>query len=132
MTSPIRLNSALVAAAEREGTIQKRSVPKQIEFWAELGKSVARVMDLSDVFAIIQGLKKVKVEPVTSVAVDPRDVFNSLENKRKSGNLAEKVTSSAVYYEASLSQQGLLDRVNSDTGERETGQFHNGEFKVQV
>ena len=132
MTSPIRLNSALVAAAEREGTIQKRSVPKQIEFWAELGKAVVRVMDLSDVFAIIQGLKKVKVEPVTSVAVDPRDVFNSLENKRKSGNLAEKVTSSAVYYEASLSRQGLLDRVNSDTGERETGQFHNGEFKVQV
>jgi hypothetical protein len=132
MTSPIRLSSALVAAAEKEGTIQKRSVPKQIEFWAELGKSVARVMDLSDVFAIIQGLKKVKVEPVTSVAVDPRDVFNSLENKRKSGNLAEKVTSSAVYYEASLSQQGLLDRVNSYTGERETGQFHNGEFKVQV
>ena len=132
MTSPIRLNSALVAAAEKEGAIQKRSVPKQIEFWAELGKAVVRVMDLSDVFAIIQGLKKVKVEPVTSVAVDPRDVFNSLENKRKSGNLAEKVTSSAVYYEASLSQQGLLDRVNSDTGERETGQFHNGEFKVQV
>jgi hypothetical protein len=132
MTSPIRLNSALVAAAEKEGTIQKRSVPKQIEFWAELGKAVARVMDLSDVFAIIQGLKKVNVEPVTSVAVDPRGVFNSLENKRKSGNLAEKVTSSAVYYEASLSRQGLLDRVNSDTGERETGQFHNGEFKVQV
>ena len=132
MTSPIRLNSALVAAAEREGTIQKRSVPKQIEFWAELGKAVVRVMDLSDVFAIIQGLKKVKVEPATSVAVDPRDVFNSLENKRKSGNLAEKVTSSAVYYEASLSQQGLLDRVNSYTGERETGQFHNGELKVQV
>ena len=132
MTSPIRLNSALVAAAEKEGTIQKRSVPKQIEFWAELGKAVARVMDLSDVFAIIQGLKKVKVEPVMSVAVDPSDVFNSLENKRKSGNLAEKVTSSAVYYEASLSQQGLLDRVNSYTGERETGQFHNGEFKVQV
>lgn len=132
MTSPIRLNSALVAAAEKEGTIQKRSVPKQIEFWAELGKAVARVMDLSDVFAIIQGLKKVKVEPVMSVAVDPSDVFNSLENKRKSGNLAEKVTSSAVYYEASLSQQGLLDRVNSYTGERETGHFHNGEFKVQV
>ena len=132
MTSPIRLNSALVAAAEKEGTIQKRSVPKQIEFWAELGKAVARVMDLSDVFAIIQGLKKVKVEPVTSVSVDPSDVFNSLENKRKSGNLAEKVTSSAVYYEASLSQQGLLDRVNSYTGERETGHFHNGEFKVQV
>lgn len=132
MTSPIRLNSALVAAAEKEGAIQKRSVPKQIEFWAELGKAVARVIDLSDVFAIIQGLKKVKVEPVTSVAVDPRDVFNSLENKRKSGNLAEEVTSSAVYYEASLSRQGLLDRVNSYTGERETGQFHNGEFKVQV
>ena len=39
MASPLRLNAALIEAAEREGAVQKRSVPRQIEFWAELGKA---------------------------------------------------------------------------------------------
>jgi hypothetical protein len=131
MASPLRLSAALVEAAEKEGAVQKRSAPKQIEFWAELGKAVDGVIDSADVVAVIQGLRKIKVEPVTSMAVDSRDVFDSLETIRESGGLAEKVTSAAVYYEASLSRPGLLDRVSSRTGERQTGQFHKGVFKVQ-
>ena len=129
-TSPMRLDSALVTAAKREGSIFKRSAPKQIEFWAELGKAVEQVLNYNDIFAVIQGLKKVKVESVKSVTVDPADVFNSLEDSRKSGELAEKVTSAAIYFEASRKLPGLLDRVNTVTGERQTGRFHNGEFKV--
>lgn len=120
-----------MAAASREGSINKRTAPKQIEFWAELGKTVELVMDHFDVLAVIQGFKKIKVESVESVAVDPRDVFNSLEESRRSGELAKKVTSSAVYFEASQKMPGLIDRVNSATGERQTGQFYNGEFKIQ-
>jgi len=131
LTSPIRLDPALIAAAKREGSINKRSAPKQIEFWAELGKAVELVMDRNDVFAVIQGLKKIKVESVKSVAADPTDVFNSLEESRKSGELAKKVTSSAVYFEASQRKPGLLDRVHSATGKRQTGRFYNGEFKIQ-
>jgi hypothetical protein len=131
MASPLRLSAALVEAAEKEGALQKRSAPKQIEFWAELGKAVDGVIDSADVVAVIQGLRKIKVEPVKSMAVDSRDVFDSLETIRESGGLAEKVTSAAVYYEASLSRPGLLDRVSSRTGERQTGQFHKGVFKVQ-
>jgi hypothetical protein len=131
MASPLRLSAALVEAAEKEGALQKRSAPKQIEFWAELGKAVDGVIDSADVVAVIQGLRKIKVEPVKSMAVDSRDVFDSLETIRESGGLAEKVTSAAVYYEASLSRPGLLDRVSSRTGERQTGQFHKGIFKVQ-
>jgi len=131
MASPLRLSAALVEAAEKEGALQKRSAPKQIEFWAELGKAVDGVIDAADVVAVIQGLRKIKVEPVKSMAVDARDVFDSLETIRESGGLAEKVTSAAVYYEASLSRPGLLDRVSSRTGERQTGQFHKGVFKVQ-
>ena len=131
MASPLRLSTALVEAAEKEGALQKRSAPKQIEFWAELGKAVDGVIDSADVVAVIQGLRKIKVEPVKSMAVDSRDVFDSLETIRESGGLAEKVTSAAVYYEASLSRPGLLDRVSSRTGERQTGQFHKGVFKVQ-
>jgi hypothetical protein len=131
MASPLRLSTALVEAAEKEGALQKRSAPKQIEFWAELGKAVDGVIDPADVIAVIQGLRKIKVVPVPSMAVDPRNVFDSLEAMRDSGGLSEKVTSSAVYYEASPNRPGLLDRVNSRTGERQTGQFHKGVFKVQ-
>ena len=127
-TSPMRLDSALVAAAKREGSIKKRSAPKQIELWAELGKAVEHVLNYQDVFAVIQGLKKVKVE---SVAVDPADVFNSLEDSRKKGELTKKVTSAAIYFEASRKQPGLLDRVNTATGERQTGRFCDGEFRIQ-
>ena len=42
-TSPVRLNPNLITAAEREGMVQKRSTPKQIEYWADLGRAVERV-----------------------------------------------------------------------------------------
>ncbi len=129
-TSPMRLDADLVEAAKREGSIKKRSAPKQIEFWAELGKAVEHVLDYNDIFAVIQGLKKVKVESVESLAVDPADVFNTLEDSRKNEELAQKVTSAAIYFEASRRQPGLLDRVNTATGERQTGRFYNGEFKI--
>jgi len=130
VASPLRLSTTLVEAAEKESAIQKRSVPKQIEFWAELGKTIESVIDPADVVAVIQGFKKIKVESVTSTPVNPGDVFNSIETLRKSGTLAAKVTSAAIYYEASSSRPGFLDRVNASTGERQTGQFHNGVFRV--
>ncbi len=132
LSSPIRLDPELIKVAQREGLIRKRSAPKQIEFWAELGKAVERVMDPKDVFAIIQGFKKLKVESLKSSAVDPEEVFKSLAKKRKSGKLADKVTSATIYFEASRRKPGLLDRVNSVTGERKTGRFHNGEFEIQT
>ena len=131
ITSPVRLDSTLIEAARREGSIRKRTAPKQIELWAELGKAVEVLVDLADVYAVIQGFKKIKVETIESTTVNPDDVFNSLEESRKSGDLAKNVTSSAVYFEASQKIPGLIDRVNSASGKRQTGQFHNGEFKVQ-
>jgi len=124
----MRLDSDLVAYARREGSIKKRSAPKQIEYWAELGKAVERVLDYNDIIAVIQGLKKIKLESVQSIAVDPTDVFNDLEMGRSKEKLAEKVTSAGIFYEASRKHPGLLDRVNSATGERQTGRFKNGEF----
>lgn len=130
MANPLRLNPELLEAAERASLVQKRSVPKQIEFWATLGQAVENVIDYSDIFAILQGLKKISIEPVEPVAVPPEDVFATLENGRANGELAEKVTRAVIYYEASRRRPGLLDRVNTATGERCTGQFRNGEFQA--
>ena len=129
-TSPLRLDSMLVAAAKREGAIKRRSAPKQIEYWADLGKAVEHVLDYNDIFVVIQGFKRIKVETVKPRAVNPSEVFNSLEESRKSKKLAENVTSSAVYFEASRKRPGLLDKVNTVTGERQTGTFRNGKFNT--
>ena len=128
---PIRLDPKLIALAKKEGSIKKRSVPKQIEYWAELGKAIEPVIDLKDVYAIIQGFIKLNVESLESKAVDPNKVFDSLEKKRKSGELAKNVTTSSIYFEASQTKPGLLDRVDITTGKRQTGRFHNGKFEIR-
>ncbi len=130
MANPMRLSPELVEAAERESRVQKRSLPKQIEFWAVLGKAVQGVIDYSDVIAVTQGLKKIAVEPIESPTADPDDVFADLENSRKRRALAKDVTTAAVYYEASRSRPGMIDRVNSATGERRTGRFKQGKFQA--
>lgn len=130
MANPMRLSPELVEAAEREARIQKRSVPKQIEFWAALGKAVQNVIDYSDVIAVTQGLKKIIVEPGKSAAAALGEVFADLEKRRKSGALSKNVTAASFYYETSRSRPGLIDRVNSATGERRTGKFQNGVFEA--
>jgi hypothetical protein len=131
-TSPIRLNPSLISAAEREGLMQKRSTPKQIEFWADLGRAVERVIDLSDVFAVLQGLKRLKLENVESVSVEADDVFDDLQKRAREGRLSDEVSASAVYFEASKRHPGLLDRVDSASGVRQTGQFRNGKFESRI
>ena len=124
----MRLNPDLIAAAEREARVQKRSVPKQIEFWAALGRAVQDVLDYSDVIAVMQGLKQISIETVASTAAEARQVFAELEGHRRSGALSQMVNGAGVYYEASQTHAGLIDRVSPDTGERCSGRFHNGTF----
>lgn len=127
----IRINETLYSAADRAGQIQKRSIAKQVELWAELGKAVEHVVNIEDVFAVMQGLKKLRIEPATTNRVEPDEVFRALENDREKGTLSGKVTTARIYYEASLTAPGFLDRVDSETGERQTGRFHDGNFVPQ-
>jgi len=130
MASPMRLNSDLIEAAKMEGMVQKRSIPMQIEYWAELGRAVEGIIDLKDVFAVMQGVKTIRLESAFSAPIDPSDVFNDLEKNSRSKDVSSKLTAAPFYYEASRSRAGLLDRVNVKTGERQTGHFENGEFRA--
>ena len=129
-TISLRLDSALVEEAGREAMVENRSKAKQIEHWAKLGKAISSKLSLADAFTVAQGIKKIKLEPVQSNVVDSDDIFNDLENDRKKGVLAQRVTSARVYYEASKSKFGSLDRIDSATGKRETGKFENGRFRA--
>ena len=127
MGSPLRLDDELVHQAELEGRLHKRTTPKQIEFWAEIGKQLERVIDPSDLIAISQGLMRLRLEPIASNPVDPDEVLEETAQYRKMSDSAPPITQAPFYYEASRTQPGLLDRVAAD-GKRETGHFRDGKF----
>lgn len=132
-TVSLRIDATLVMQAEREARIENRSKAKQLEHWAKTGRAISSKLNLADALAVAQGIKEIKLEAaqsVQSIAIDSDVIFNDLERDRKKGILSQKVTSARVYYEASLSKKGFLDRVDSVTGKRQTGQFDNGKFRV--
>lgn len=127
MSTALRLNDDLVREAEIEALIHKRSPPKQIEYWAQIGKLVARSASSSELLALLQGFAKVEVSQLNSEPVNPSDVFAAVESSRSDGSLSASVSNASIKYEASQSRAGYLDRVSSG-GVRETGSFKNGEF----
>ena len=132
-TVSLRIDENLTFQAEREAKIQNRSKTKQLEYWAKLGKAISPKLNITDAFAVSQGIKTIKLEvtqSVQSIPIDSDVIFNEIENDRIKGLLAKNVTSARIYYEASIEHSGYLDRVNSVTGKRHTGSFDNGEFKV--
>ncbi len=132
-TISLRIDSNLVMQAEREARVENRSKAKQLEYWAKLGRIISSKLNIADVLAITQGIKELKLEvtqPFETKRVSTDVLFGDLEKDRIKGVLSQKVTSAKIYYEASLSKVGYLDKVNSATGERQTGQFENGMFKV--
>lgn len=54
MAINVKLPEALVETAKRYGTIEHRSVPKQIEYWSQIGKIAAENPDLP--FSVIRDI----------------------------------------------------------------------------
>lgn len=127
MAGPIRLDDDIISLATASASIEKRSVPKQIEYWAEIGRQVEQRVDRAGLLAIIQGYAEVDVRPITSGPVDIDDVFGKLAADRASGKLTKAVTQAPFIYEASKTHPGFLDRIGED-GQRMTGYFEEGEF----
>ncbi|MFT5218995.1 MAG: hypothetical protein ACI9LO_001464 [Planctomycetota bacterium] len=129
MSTSIRLDDELVQAAEIEATNHKRSPPKQIEYWADIGRAVSRFASSSDLLALTQGIAQVTISAPKSVVVPAADVFEQLENNRNDGKLSQKIPAALYRFEASQTRPGLLDRVAAD-GSRQSGHFRNGEFML--
>lgn len=54
MSINVKLPEALVESAKRYGTVEHRSVPKQIEYWSQIGKITAENPNLS--FSVIRDI----------------------------------------------------------------------------
>lgn len=129
-SSPLRLDEKLVVAAAARGSLEKRTTPRQIEYWAELGRAIEQDLDAQTLLAVREGLARIRIEPVVSQPVAAADVFAGLELARASGRLSRDVTSSSLRYQASQNMPGLLEQISAD-GRVITGRFENGQFLPQ-
>ena len=129
-TRSLRLDENLVIQAQQQAKVQHRSINGQVEYWATLGKAIASKISAADAFAVTQGLKEIHLEPAGNVAIDPETVRKELEQDRAKGFSGKPVTSAPFYFEASARHPGFLDKVDTVTGERQTGRFQNGSFEA--
>ena len=129
-TKSLRIDENLVIQAKRQARVEHRSINDQIEYWAKLGRAIASKISVADAFSVTQGLKEIQLRPSRSMAIDPAAVLNELEADRAKGFSGKPVTSAPYYFEASINTPGLLDKVDTATGERQTGRFQNGIFEA--
>jgi ParD-like antitoxin of type II bacterial toxin-antitoxin system len=126
-SSPIRLENELMKQAKLSGELNKRSVAEQIEYWAEIGRGVAGVIDPEMLIKVNSGLAKINIEETQHSHIDADDIFGNLEQQRESGALSRNITTSHFAFQASKSAEGMLERVDP-LGNITLGYFENGEF----
>ncbi len=129
-TRSLRIDENLVIQAQRQAKVQHRSINGQVEYWAFLGKAIASKISAADAYAVTQGLKEIYLENAKNITIDPETVRNELEKDRVDGFSGKPVTSAPFYFEASANHPGFLDKVDSLSGERQTGRFQNGTFEA--
>ena len=129
--SPVRLQSELMQAATSAGQRMHRSAAEQVEYWASIGRSVAKVVDPDTLLEVSAGLAKLQIVPVNPPMIDPDELFSALEQERQAGTLAATVGGSAVHYQASTDHPEQLEQINPD-GSVIVGQFSMGVFTPQI
>jgi len=127
VSTAIRLDDRLVREAETEALLHRRSTPRQLEYWAQIGKTVAKNATGDELLYLLEGFAEVQVSPRASAPVDADEVFSAVDQAREQGVLARTVTGASVRYEASRKRPGMLNRIGAD-GQQQTGHFRNGEF----
>ena len=130
MANPIRLDQELLQKAEVAGKLQHRTVPKQIEYWAEIGRRVAEHINMEDLLAISQGLKTLKVESRMVAPVDFDALLETVAVQQNSAESSAAVTRAQVRYQRHPRFTGYLEAIYAD-GRRETGILINGQFTKQ-
>ena len=126
-STPLRLDAALVRQAKATARIYKRSLPRQIEYWAELGHAIESMVSQEQLIAVREGLARIVIDNISSGPVSPDEVFADVEQLRGDNDLGARVTSASVSYQRSQSHPGHLEQIASD-GTSTVGVFKDGRF----
>lgn len=127
LSAPMRLDSQLVELAKQKGRLYKRNARNQLEFWAELGRSVEKHINPEMIVAVNEGLLQLELKPVKTSPVSSEKVFSQLNNKNRPENFLMNAAESRPVYQTSQKQPGALEKIMPD-GSVLTGRFIEGEF----
>lgn len=129
-SSPVRLDAVLMEEATRDGYISHRSAAQTIEYWANLGKRVGKIIDPSVLLELQAGTVEIEIKTKNVSRIDAEDVFAQIEEQRAEGTLNSFVPRDKPIYQASATHPGLLEQILPD-GTIRYGRFRSGEFKPE-
>jgi len=118
MSQTIELSDEIVSAARRAAELTQRTVASQIEFWAQLGRTIEPLLDGAHALRPANGIRPLS-ESLASV--------NSEEGRRRVRDYLQ--TRPFPHYEPVSDTPGLLLRVDED-GTRTVGRFVGREFQA--
>ena len=120
MSQPVKLSDALVLDARLTGAIVERSIAGQIEFWANVGRAVEKLLQAPQVLALC---RNAGARPLSECL----DSVDSPEGRRRLADYLE--TGPFPHYQAAPDSPGLLVRIEAD-GTRTVGRFVNRQFRA--
>ena len=120
MGQPVKLSEAIVLDARVTAELTERSIAGQIEYWANLGRAMERVLQGAQVLALC---RSAAAQPLSACL----ETVDSAVGRRR---LADYLESKPFpRYEPAPDAPGLLWRVDAD-GKRVLGRFVRREFQV--
>lgn len=120
MGQPVKLSDAMVLDARVTAELSERSIAGQIEYWANLGRAIERVLEGAQVLALCR-----------SAAAQPLSAcLESVDSAAGRSRLAGYLESQPFpHYEPASDAPGLLVRIDAD-GKRTLGRFVHRQFQA--
>ena len=119
MSQPVKVSDRLVLDARLIGEVAERSIAKQIEYWARLGRAIEPLLRGDQALALC---KAGAIRPLS-------DCLQSVDSPVGRKRLAEYFRSLPYPHYEPADRPGLLVRIDSN-GRRTLGRFVNRRFKA--
>jgi len=121
MSQPVKLSDALVLDARLAGEVFQRSIAGQVEYWAQLGRTVEEQLNGRQVLGFIGSGK-------TRSLYEALETVDSPEGRERLANYLE--TLPYPHYAPFPGRPGMLIRTE-ENGHRSVGRFKHREFVVE-
>ena len=100
-------------------------MPRQIEYWSNLGRVIERHLTKTDTHDLLKGRKVIERIMLVDTFPTGESIMAELETDRSNGTLSSTVTQAAIKYEAVEGESSLFRRILAD-GSSEIGTVRKG------
>ncbi len=119
MSQPVKLSDTIVLDARVTGQLAQRSIAGQIEYWANLGRAIERLLQGTQVMALC---RSAAVEPLSAC-------LESADSPGGRRRLTQYLKNQPYpHYKPAPGAPGLLVRIDAG-GRRTVGRFVNRQFQ---